>query len=85
MVLEVVIIRLIIGAVAGTLADLVVGDFKIGLLGAVIVGVIGAILGSWVLAFLGIRVGTGLRWDVMVSFLGAVMLLILLRMLRQAV
>src|SRR5690606_2964781 len=56
---EAILIWIIIGALAGWLAGLVVRGFGFGLLGNIIVGIIGAILGGWLLGALGMSFGGG--------------------------
>ena len=43
------LITLIIGAIAGWLAGMVVKGFGFGLLGNIVIGIIGAFVGSWAL------------------------------------
>ena len=84
MTLEAVLIWIIVGAVAGILADMVVGGIGVGLLGAIIVGIIGAFIGGWLFSALGIATGTNILWDILVAFVGAVVLLLIIRLVRRA-
>lgn len=84
MTLEAVLIWVIVGAVAGILADMVVGGIGVGLLGAIIVGIIGAFIGGWLFSALGIVTGTNILWDILVAFVGAVILLLIIRLVRRA-
>jgi uncharacterized membrane protein YeaQ/YmgE (transglycosylase-associated protein family) len=72
---------LIIGLFAGVLAKFVVpGEGPGGLIGDIIVGIIGAFIGGWVFNFFGHTGITGLNlWSVLVAFVGAVILLFVLR------
>ncbi|MGH9424252.1 MAG: GlsB/YeaQ/YmgE family stress response membrane protein, partial [Thermoanaerobaculia bacterium] len=63
---------LIIGAIAGWLAGLLMKGGGYGLLGDIIVGVIGAVLGGWLFGKLGIYPGGGLIGSLIVAFVGAV-------------
>ena len=56
---EGVIIWLIVGAIAGWLAGLVVKGGGFGLIGDIIVGIIGAVIAGWLLPRLGIFIGGG--------------------------
>ncbi len=71
---------LIVGLVAGVLASFVMGG-GLGLIGNIIVGIIGAFLGGWIFRSLGVAspVG-GLGGTILVAFIGAVVLLFLLRL-----
>lgn len=73
---------LAVGLIAGFLADVVVKRVKIGLIGDLIVGVLGGFLGGWLFGLLGISLGGGFWADVLAAFVGAVILLIVLRALR---
>jgi uncharacterized membrane protein YeaQ/YmgE (transglycosylase-associated protein family) len=83
MTLEQLVLWIIIGGIAGVLADAVVRGIRVGLGGAIAVGILGAIIGGWLFAQLGISLGLGLLGDIIVAFIGAVLLLILLRALRR--
>jgi len=75
---------LIIGAIAGWLAGLVMKGRGFGLLGDIIVGIIGAFLGGWLFGKLGLSFGGGLAGSLIVAFLGAVILLFLVRLIKRA-
>ena len=73
---------LIVGLVAGVLASFVMGG-GYGLIGDIIIGIVGAFLGGWLFSMLG--VGSpfgGLAVTIFVAFIGAVVLLFLLRLIR---
>jgi uncharacterized membrane protein YeaQ/YmgE (transglycosylase-associated protein family) len=74
---------IIIGLVAGVLASFVVGG-GYGLLGDIIVGIIGAFIGGWLFRQLGWHAPFGgLVGTIFVAFIGAVVLLLLLRLIRR--
>jgi uncharacterized membrane protein YeaQ/YmgE (transglycosylase-associated protein family) len=75
---------LIIGAIAGWLAGLLMKGGGFGLLGDIIVGIIGAFLGGWLFGKLGVSFGGGLAGSLLVAFLGAVILLFLVRLIKRA-
>ena len=76
---------LIVGLVAGVLASLVVGGSGYGLIGDIVVGIVGAFLGGWVFrqAHWSVPFG-GLAGTIFVAFIGALILLVLLRIIRRA-
>jgi len=74
---------LLIGLIAGWLAGQVMRGGGFGLIGDMIVGVIGAFLGGWLFGLLGIAAG-GLIGSLITAFVGAVVLLLLLRLIRRA-
>ena len=78
-----IIIWLIVGAIAGWLAGMVVRGGGFGLIGDIIVGIIGAVIAGWLLPRIGIIIGGGFIAAVIDAFIGAVILLIILRLLRR--
>ncbi|HEX2696652.1 MAG TPA: GlsB/YeaQ/YmgE family stress response membrane protein [Anaerolineales bacterium] len=83
MSLEQVVIWVVIGAVAGLLANAVVGGIKSGLWGAIIVGILGAFLGGWLLSKFGFNPGGGIIGEAITAFIGAIVLLLLLNLLKK--
>ncbi|MEA2329853.1 MAG: hypothetical protein QOE68_4812 [Thermoanaerobaculia bacterium] len=75
---------LIIGAIAGWLAGLLMKGGGFGILGDIIVGIVGAVLGGWLFGVLGISAGGGLVGSLIVAFIGAVVLLFLVRLIKRA-
>ena len=83
MTVQTLLLWAVIGLVAGWLASAVVGG-GYGLIGDIVVGVVGAFLGG--LIFRGLHVGTpfhGLAGTIFVAFIGAVILLLVLRLIRR--
>jgi len=81
---EVILIWLLVGAVAGWLAGVIVKGGGFGLVGDIAVGIIGAFLGGWLLPRLGIHLGVGLVAIIISATIGAVVLLLILRLVRRA-
>lgn len=75
---------LVIGAVAGWLAGLLVKGGGFGLLGDIVVGIIGAFIGGWLAGVLHIHVGGGWMSSIITAALGAALLLMVLRLVRRA-
>ncbi len=82
--LQSIIIWLIVGAIAGWLAGMVVKGGGFGLIGDIIVGIVGAIIAGWLLPQLGIVIGGGFIGAIIDAFIGAVILLIILRLIKRA-
>jgi uncharacterized membrane protein YeaQ/YmgE (transglycosylase-associated protein family) len=83
MTLETLLLWAVIGLIAGWLASLVVGG-GYGLVGDIIIGVVGAFIGGWLFAQLHIRGPFGgLPGRIFVAFVGAVVLLLVLRAFRR--
>ena len=80
--LETILVWLIIGAVAGILADLAVPRIGLSLIEAIVVGIVGALLGGWLFSALGVNIGGGWLGQIVTAFVGAVILLLLLTAFR---
>ena len=79
-----VIITLLIGAVAGWLAGVVVVGGGFGLLGNILVGIAGAFIAALLFPRLGLglTLGGGLVGAIVTSALGAIVLLLVVNLLR---
>ena len=83
MTLDQVVIWVVIGGIAGLLAEMFVRGVKVGLVGTVVVGILGALLGGWLFGLLHLHVGTGFVNEVVAAFVGAVILLLIMRLMRR--
>jgi uncharacterized membrane protein YeaQ/YmgE (transglycosylase-associated protein family) len=78
-----IITWLIVGLVAGVLASMVMGGTGYGIIGDIIIGIVGAFVGGWLFAKLGVNTPFGgLAGTIFVAFIGAVVLLFVLRLIR---
>jgi len=73
---------LVILLVAGWLAGKIVHGTGFGILGDIAVGIVGALIASLLFPKLGIRLGSGLVSEIVYSTLGAVILLVIVRLVR---
>src|SRR3954471_4537754 len=78
------IIFLIVGAVAGWLAGMLVRGAGFGLIGDIVVGVIGAFIAGWLLPRIGVNLGSDFIAAVINALIGAVILLLILRLVKRA-
>ncbi|MET0688804.1 MAG: GlsB/YeaQ/YmgE family stress response membrane protein, partial [Methyloceanibacter sp.] len=78
-----IVVALIIGAVAGWLAGIVVEGGGFGLLGNILVGIAGAFLAALLFPRLGLglTLGGGIVGAILTSTLGAVVLLLIINLL----
>ena len=76
---------LIVGGLAGWLASKIMGsDHKMGLLANIGVGVLGAFIGGFIVSLLGGSGVTGFNlWSILVSLLGSVVLIWIVRKIRK--
>ena len=68
---------LVIGAIAGWLASLIVTGGGLGLIGDIIVGIVGAVIAGYLLPTLGIYTGDGFVAATVNAVIGAVVLLVI--------
>jgi uncharacterized membrane protein YeaQ/YmgE (transglycosylase-associated protein family) len=74
---------IIVGLIAGLLASFVAGGIGYGLLGDILLGIVGALLGGWLFRTMGWTAPfAGIAGTIFVAFIGAVLLLVILRLLR---
>jgi uncharacterized membrane protein YeaQ/YmgE (transglycosylase-associated protein family) len=73
---------LIVGLVAGVLAGMLVGGY--GILLDIVVGIVGAFIGGWLFVRMGWHAPfAGLAGTIFVAFIGAVILLLILRLVHR--
>lgn len=78
-----ILLWIIVGLVAGVLASLVMGGTGYGIVGDIIIGIVGAFVGGWLFTKLGVSTPfAGLPGTIFVAFIGAVVLLFVLRLIR---
>ncbi|MCA1403849.1 GlsB/YeaQ/YmgE family stress response membrane protein [Ensifer sp. IC3342] len=82
--IESILVFLIVGAVAGWLAGLIVSGFGFGLVGNIVVGIVGAFIAGFLFPAIGISLGTGILSAIIHSTIGAIILLVLIRIVKQA-
>jgi uncharacterized membrane protein YeaQ/YmgE (transglycosylase-associated protein family) len=81
------IIWLVIGAVAGWLAGVVVVTaFGFGLIGNIVVGIVGSFIAGWLLPKIGVKsiVKNAIVDQIIFAFIGAVILLVILGLLSRS-
>ena len=79
-----ILASLIIGAIAGWLAGLIVRGAGFGLIGNIVVGIIGALVAGWLLPKLGIVLASGTLGSILDATVGAVIVLVILSLIRRA-
>jgi len=75
---ESLIVWLIVGAIAGWLAGLIVKGYGFGLIGNIVVGIVGAVIAGWLLPRIGVAVGSGFVAAIINAVIGAVILLVII-------
>jgi uncharacterized membrane protein YeaQ/YmgE (transglycosylase-associated protein family) len=78
-----ILVFLIIGAVAGWLAGVIMKGYGFGLVGNIIVGIVGAAISSWLFPYLKISLGGGIVGAIIAAAIGAVILLFIVGLVRR--
>jgi uncharacterized membrane protein YeaQ/YmgE (transglycosylase-associated protein family) len=79
-----ILMFLVIGAIAGWLAGLIVRGGGFGLIGDMLVGIIGAFVAGLILPRMGVNLGGGVLGAILGATIGAVILLLIVRVVRRA-
>jgi len=53
------------------------------LIGDILIGIAGSFIGTWLFSTLGISLGTGLVGEIIVAFIGAIVLLLVINMFKR--
>jgi uncharacterized membrane protein YeaQ/YmgE (transglycosylase-associated protein family) len=83
MPIETIIIWLIVGAIAGWLASVIVKGSGSGIVMDVVIGIVGAVIAGWLLPRLGIFILGGFVGAIINALIGAVILLLVLRLVKR--
>jgi uncharacterized membrane protein YeaQ/YmgE (transglycosylase-associated protein family) len=81
---ETLLVWLVVGALAGWLAGVIVKGGGFGLIGDIVVGILGAFIGGWLFPKLGFVLATGIVGVILTATIGAVLLLLVVRLVRRA-
>src|SRR5579863_10567145 len=79
---ESLLVILVVGLIAGWLAGQIVQGTGFGIVGDLLIGIAGAFIGSWLLPQLGLRLGSGIVLAVINATIGALSLLLVIRLVR---
>jgi len=79
-----ILAALVIGAIAGWLAGLIVRGAGFGLIGNIVIGIIGALVAGWLLPQLHIQLASGLLGAIFNATIGAVIILVILSLVKRA-
>lgn len=84
MPIEAVVIWLVVGAIAGYLAGVIVTGYGFGVVGNIVVGIVGAFIAAWLFPRLGFFSGGNVVGQIISATIGAVVLLVLIGLVRRA-
>ncbi len=74
---------IIVGAIIGWLAGILMKGSGFGLLGNIIIGILGAIIGGWLTDALNINIASGITGNIITGILGAIVLIWILGLVRR--
>jgi len=80
-----IIVFLVVGAIAGWLAGVIMKGYGFGLIGNIVVGILGAAISSWLFPFLNLKiwVGGGIVGLIISAVIGAVILLFIVGLVKR--
>ena len=76
-------IMILVGALVGWLASLIVKGSEFGFWGDVLIGIGGSILAGFIFPLFGFEVGTSILATIIPAVIGAAVLLLIIRMIRR--
>jgi uncharacterized membrane protein YeaQ/YmgE (transglycosylase-associated protein family) len=76
------IVWIVVGGLAGAIADRLIQGNQLGIVGNIIVGIIGGVLGGVILGLFNLG-GTGIIWTFITALLGAIILLWIVKMVTH--
>jgi uncharacterized membrane protein YeaQ/YmgE (transglycosylase-associated protein family) len=82
--IESIIIFIIVGAIAGWLAGLIVKGVGFGLVGNIVVGIVGAFIAGLLFPAIGLTIGGGIVAAIIHATIGAVILLVIIGLVKRA-
>jgi uncharacterized membrane protein YeaQ/YmgE (transglycosylase-associated protein family) len=81
-----ILLWVVLGAVAGWIASMIMGrDAQMGAVANIIVGILGALIGGFLFNLVGLAGDTGFNlWTLVVAIVGAIVLLFVVGLVRRA-
>ena len=78
-----ILAALVIGAIAGWLAGVIVRGAGFGLIGNIVIGIIGALVAGWLLPQLHVELASGTLGSIVDATIGAVVVLVILSLIKR--
>jgi uncharacterized membrane protein YeaQ/YmgE (transglycosylase-associated protein family) len=79
-----ILATLLIGAIAGWLAGVIVAGGGFGLIGNIVLGILGAFVAGWILPKLGLYIGGGVIGAIINAAIGAAIILVVISLIKRA-
>ena len=77
------LVWILVGLIAGWATGKILRGSGYGVIGDIVLGILGAVVGSWIVRLLGIRIHGGFLGTLLVAICGAVVLVVIARLLRK--
>ncbi|MBV9842534.1 MAG: GlsB/YeaQ/YmgE family stress response membrane protein [Sphingomonadaceae bacterium] len=77
------IIWIVVGAIIGWLAGVLVQGGGFGFIADALIGIFGSVVAGWLFPQLGVPLGGGLVGSVLASIVGAIIVIVVIRLLRR--
>jgi len=77
------LVWIIVGAIIGWLAGLVIQGGGFGFIVDALIGILGSVLAAWLFPHFGISLGAGLVGSILESIIGAMIVVVAVRLLRR--
>ena len=77
------LVWIIVGAIIGWLAGLLVQGGGFGFIADALIGIFGSVVAGWLFPRLGIPLGGGLIGSILASIVGAIIVIVIIRLLRR--
>jgi uncharacterized membrane protein YeaQ/YmgE (transglycosylase-associated protein family) len=77
------LVFLLVGAIAGWLAGLIVRGFGYGLIGNIVIGIIGALVAGYLFPRLGVGIPGGIIGEILSAAVGAVIVLVIIGFIKR--
>ena len=77
------LVFLLVGAIAGWLAGLIVLGFGYGLIGNIVIGIIGALVAGYLFPRLGVGIPGGIIGEILSAAVGAVIVLVIIGFIKR--
>ena len=77
------LVLLIVGAIAGWLAGVIVKGYGFGIIGNIVVGIVGAFIAGWLLPRLGLGLPAGIIGSIIYAAIGAIILLVIIGFFKR--
>jgi uncharacterized membrane protein YeaQ/YmgE (transglycosylase-associated protein family) len=77
------LIWIVVGAIIGWLAGLLIQGGGFGFFADALIGILGSVVAGWLFPRIGVPLGSGLIGSILASVVGAVIVIVVIRLIRR--